>query len=142
MRKDLSYLTSPRRNRPSIPARLLNTKAKGRILDFGCGYGFDANYFGWQKYDKFHFPEYPTGKFDTIFCFYVLNVLDTKYKRQKVLREIKNLLAVGGIAYIAVRRDKDCNNTFRGRGTYQHKVYLKLPIFKETSDYCIYILTN
>lgn len=138
MRKDLSYLTSPRRNRPSIPARILNKFAKGRTLDFGCGYGFDANYYGWSKYDKFHFPKYPTGKFDTIFCFYVLNVLDSQRKRDKVLKEIRNFLAKGGIAYIAVRRDKECNNTYRGRGTYQHKVYLKYPVFKETTTYCIY----
>ncbi len=41
------------------------------------------------KYDKFHFPEYPTGKFDTIFCFYVLNVLDSQRKRDKVLKGLE-----------------------------------------------------
>ncbi len=139
-REDLSYLTTLRRNRPSIPARQLHTLAKGRVLDFGCGYGFDANYYGWEKYDKYHCPEYPIGKFDTIFCHYVLNVLDTRYKREKVLDEIRNLLSPNGIAYITVRRDGDCNNMFRPRGTYQHFVRLKLPIFKEDSEICIYIL--
>src|SRR4051812_16936113 len=24
---------------------------RGRVLDYGCGFGFDANHFGWEAYD-------------------------------------------------------------------------------------------
>ena len=24
------------------------------VLDYGCGYGFDADYYGWEKYDPYY----------------------------------------------------------------------------------------
>ena len=140
MRIDLTHLTAPRRNKPSRPARLLHKLAKGRILDFGCGFGFDANHFGWEKYDKHYFPKLPTGKFDTIFCHYVLNVIDSEEKRLLVLNRIKQLLAKNGKAYITVRRDKKCLTGYRPRGTFQCYVMLNLPVIKENSEFCIYLM--
>jgi hypothetical protein len=34
-------------------------------------------------YDPFYFPEYPIEKFDTIICFYVLNVYFLKSKQNE-----------------------------------------------------------
>ena len=50
------------------------------FLDFGCGIGKDVELLKAKGidivgYDPFYFPEFPTEKFDTILCFYVLNVL-------------------------------------------------------------------
>lgn len=48
--------------------------------------------------------EYPEGKFDTIFCVYVLNVLEP-YAQAEVMMNVSNLLSPKGTAYFAVRRD-------------------------------------
>jgi SAM-dependent methyltransferase len=55
-------------------------------------------------YDPFYFPEFPTEKFDTILCFYVLNVLLPE-EQAEVLMNVSNLLKPNGKAYFAVRRD-------------------------------------
>jgi ATP adenylyltransferase len=49
-------------------------------------------------YDKHYFPEYPTEKFDTIICFYVLNVLLPE-EQASVLMEVSLLLKPGGKAF-------------------------------------------
>lgn len=82
---------------------------KGRILDFGCGYGFDTDKLKRQGYDitgydYYYRPEYPDGKFDTILCNYVLNVLEP-YAQAEVMMNVTNLLASTGTAFFAVRRD-------------------------------------
>lgn len=76
----------------------------GRVLDYGCGRGFDADQFMMLKYDPFYFPILPEGKFNFITCIYVFNVIE-KEEEKKTLEKIKSLLIEGGIAYIAVRRD-------------------------------------
>lgn len=78
------YLTAIKRTSLSVPTRYLlqHNLLKGRILDFGCGYGFDTDELKRQGYnitgyDYYYYrPEYPVGKFDTILCNYVLNVLE------------------------------------------------------------------
>ena len=77
-----SHLTAIERTALSFPARTLlsNNKMKGKILDFGCGIGKDVELlkdkgFEVDGYEPFYFPEVPTEKYDTILCFYVLNVL-------------------------------------------------------------------
>jgi hypothetical protein len=58
--------------------RFLNSLGllRGKMLDYGCGRGFDAEYYGMDKYDPHYAPEFPKIKFDTITCNYVLNVVD------------------------------------------------------------------
>lgn len=75
-----------------------------RILDYGCGRGFDADYMGAEKYDPYWFPVEPEGEFDVIFCTYVLNVMD-RPAQTEVLRRIATLLSHGGVSYVTVRRD-------------------------------------
>ena len=93
-KNQFSHLTAIERNYLSFPAQfLLNQNLlQGKILDFGCGFGNDVKILH-QKgcditgYDPYYFPEYPDTKFDTIICFYVLNVLFTE-EQTNVLMEI------------------------------------------------------
>ncbi|GAB3838631.1 HIT family protein [Hymenobacter jeollabukensis] len=106
-----SHLTAKERDAPSLPVRMLHGRGLlvGRVLDYGCGYGRDIEFlrakgFDAQGYDPTYFPEKPTRKFDTILCFYVLNVLLAD-EQAAVLMDIARLLKPTGRAYFAVRRD-------------------------------------
>lgn len=121
-----SHLTAIERENMSFPSRYLlkQNLLKGNILDFGCGYGKDVeilrkkglNIIG---YDPYYFPNYPQDKFDTIICFYVLNVLFTE-SQEDVIMSISNLLKPQGKAYFAVRRDLKSEGF---RKHYLHKKY-------------------
>lgn len=75
------------------------------LLDYGCGKGFDADYYGLDRYDPHYFPELDRSKqYDYIFCNYVLNVVDEKTECDIIL-DIHSLLKPTGKAYFAVRRD-------------------------------------
>ncbi len=124
-----SHLTAKERDTLSFPAKILIERKLffGSILDFGCGFGKDVELLKKKGvnivgYDKFYFPEYPTGKFDTILCFYVLNVLLPE-EQTAVLLEISRLLKPGGKAYFAVRRD------IKYEGFRTHKIHQK-PTFQ------------
>ena len=106
-----SHLTAKERDTLSFPAtHILNKNLLiGEVLDFGCGFGTDVELLKGKSinivgYDKHHFPEYPLQQFDTILCFYVLNVLLAE-EQATVLMEISQLLKPQGKAYFAVRRD-------------------------------------
>jgi len=81
------------------------------VLDYGCGRGQDAMRFGFKKYDPNWFPDSPwdpvriEGKYDFIFCIYVLDVILTPEKRHEVVNDIRRLLKPGGQAYIINRCD-------------------------------------
>ena len=106
-----SHLTAIKRDRLSFPMNWLKKTGalKGKILDFGCGFGSDVQFlkddgYDIEGYDNYYFRNYPDKKFDTITCIYVLNVLNT-IEQSKVLLSISNLLKHGGKAYFVVRRD-------------------------------------
>jgi len=106
-----SHLTVKERQWPSFPAKQLLQRGliRGAVLDFGCGTGVDVVFlrdrgFTVTGYDPHYAPDYPQGKFDTILCLYVLNVLLPE-EQAVVLMAISELLKPTGRAYFAVRRD-------------------------------------
>jgi diadenosine tetraphosphate (Ap4A) HIT family hydrolase len=120
-----SHLTAIERTSLSYPARIVLNQKKiiGKVLDFGCGIGKDVELlqqkgFNIVGYDPFYFPEFPTEKFDTILCFYVLNVLLPE-EQAAVLMNVTQLLKPNGKAYFAVRRD------IQYEGFRIHKVHKK-----------------
>ncbi len=124
-KNQFSHLTAIERNYLSFPAQFLLSQnlLQGKILDFGCGFGNDVKLLqqkGWDitGYDPYYFPQYPAEKYDTIICFYVLNVLFPEEQSQ-VLMAISHLLKPGGKAYYAVRRD------IKREGFREHYVHKK-----------------
>lgn len=120
-----SHLTAKERETLSFPGKFLSNNGLliGEVLDFGCGFGKDVELFQAKGikiagYDKHYFPEYPDMKFDTILCFYVLNVLMPE-EQAHVLMEISQLLKPAGKAYFAVRRD------LQYEGFRTHKIHQK-----------------
>lgn len=123
-----SHLTAKERNSLSFPAKILLNKnlLKGSVLDFGCGFGEDVKVLkskgiNIEGYDKHYFPEYPNKRFDTIICFYVLNVLLPE-EQAAVLMELSELIKPAGKVYIAVRRDLQFEG-FRTHKIHQKKTY-------------------
>lgn len=140
-----SHLTAIDRTYLSFPAKLLlkQNLLQGKILDFGCGFGNDVKLLQQKKldiigYDPYYFPQFPQEKFDTILCFYVLNVLFLE-EQIKVLMEVSHLLKPGGKAYYAVRRDLK-REGFREHYVHKKPTYqciVKLPFFSIHQDeYC------
>ncbi len=120
-----SHLTAKEREYLSFPAKILfnHNLLVGDVLDFGCGFGNDVKLLSLKGikiagYDKHYFPEYPIKKFDTIICFYVLNVLMPE-EQALVLMELSQLIKPTGKVYIAVRRD------LKYEGFRMHKLHLK-----------------
>lgn len=120
-----SHLTAIERTSLSYPARIVLNQNKiiGKVLDFGCGIRKDVELLKVKGidiigYDPFYFPEFPEDKFDTILCFYVLNVLLPE-EQAEVLMNVSNLLKPNGKAYFAVRRD------IQYEGFRIHKIHKK-----------------
>jgi SAM-dependent methyltransferase len=139
-----SHKTAMRRSALSAPARYLSEHGliNGRALDYGCGRGFDAKALGLEKYDPYYEPTPPIGKYDTILCIYVLNVLPIEWQ-DEILAKLRQLLAPSGKAYIAVRRDFFTVG-YTSIGTYQRKVELAIPfeashiVVEKSNRFCIY----
>ena len=138
-----AHNTAITRKAPSVPMRnlaKLGLLRQGRKLDYGCGKGFDATHFEMDAYDPHFSPTKPKGYYDIITCNYVFNVIEPE-KEVLLLNELEQYLNEGGKAYITVRRDVKIDG-FTSKKTYQRNVQLDLPILKETSTYCTYILTK
>lgn len=142
-----SYLTAKTRSVHSVPVRWLKKHGLlvGRILDYGCGRGFDAlqladEGYECEAYDPHFQPIMPTGLFDTIICMYVINVLE-KSEQRAVQADVKRRLRVGGHAYFAVRRDiqrEGWRLHSANRYTYQENAKMELPIIYQTHKFVIY----
>ena len=123
-----SHLTAKERTHLSFPAKILANQnlLVGDVLDFGCGFGNDVQLLREKGinivgYDKHYFPDYPKKQFDTIICFYVLNVLLPE-EQSMVLMELSQLIKPTGKVYIAVRRDLEYEG-FRMHKIHQKKTY-------------------
>lgn len=130
-----SHRTAKQRDTPSLPIRMLFERKliHGRVLDYGCGFGQDVRFLRSEGieatgYDPHYFPELPTEKFDTIVCFYVLNVLFPD-EQTDVLMNVSSLLKPDGRAYFAVRRDitRDGFRTHQLHGKPVYQCNVKLP---------------
>ncbi len=122
---NFSHLTAIDRVKLSSPVQFLLSQIllTGRMLDFGCGLGNDVKFlhqkgFDITGYDPYYAKTYPEGKFDSIVCCYVLNVLMPEIQAD-VLMNIAHLLKPGGKAYYAVRRD------LKKEGFREHYVHKK-----------------
>jgi len=146
-----SKLTAKKRDKVSFPTNWLfrNEKILGDVLDFGSGFGKDAEFLKSKEincleYDPFYAPDYPKKKFDTIICNYVLNVLLPE-EQAEVLMSISELLKPKGRAYFTVRRDLK-KSGYRMHYVHKVKTYqtnVKLPYksilqndFCEIYEYC------
>ena len=134
-----AHLTAISRSKLSAPMSFLSSNGflGGRMLDYGCGRGFDAAALRMHQYDPYWCNILPRGRFDAITCNYVLNVLP-EGELPKLFSRIDRYLRKDGLAYITVRRDVK-EDGYTSRGTYQRNVELDLPVLHETSSYCIYI---
>jgi 2-polyprenyl-3-methyl-5-hydroxy-6-metoxy-1,4-benzoquinol methylase len=130
-----SERTAIARKSMSVPARFLQRQCclEAPILDYGCGRGKDAEELGCDRYDPFYAPDKPAGKYQTVLCTYVLNVV-AEAEARSILADIQKLLTRNGRAYLTVRRDL---KEWRG---LQRRVELDLPVLHEDSRFCTYVL--
>ena len=145
------HLTALARNSPSAPMRYLesigtfdpiNPILQYRMLDYGSGRGYDAQYYKMEKYDSYYHPKKPVGKFGLITCNYVLNVVCDDNARRSILKDIDRLLVKNGIAYISVRNDTCKLTGITSKGTWQALIKLGLPLVRRTSGYTIYAMSK
>ena len=99
---------------------------KGRVLDYGCGFGFDADHYGWDAFDPYYRQQHVQGPFDTIICNHVLNML-TRESRERTIRQIQCLLATQGAAFLIVPRNIPATGKVALRKRIQNFVILTLP---------------
>lgn len=123
-----SHLSVKERKWPSYPTKqlFLRKLIKGKVLDFGCGTGVDVTFLTQKNfdvigYDPHYVPDYPTEKFDTILCNYVLNILLPE-EQAHVLMAVSELLKPTGKAYFTVRRDIK-RSGFRTHIKHKCKIY-------------------
>jgi hypothetical protein len=130
------HRTAISRRTLSLPMRELldHGHLKGRLLDYGCGRGNDADTIGADKYDPHWAPAEPVGPYDTVTCLYVLNVLPRAAERREVVQRIRALLAPGGTGWIAVRNDLDIGKKTESRGPGSRSG-TRLPIGKKTGGW-------
>jgi hypothetical protein len=117
-----------------------NDRIVGRALDYGAGKGYDADAYGMESYDPHYQPDMPDGLFDTITTNYVLNVIESKEERLRVLRVIQCRLEDTGKAYVTVRNDKRALRGTTSKGTWQGHIVLRLPVVRSTAGFVTYVM--
>lgn len=106
------------RSKPSYSARTIEKRGlvKNPVFDYGCGTGTDAEYLKSKGYKvnfwdpHFHNEKdpskYSSHSFDTMFCTYILNVIQ-KDERIDVISKIRKLLHPKGSVFFTVRTDSE-----------------------------------
>jgi len=134
---------APARKALSKTARILIEKKRirGRVLDYGCGLGHDADLLGWEAYDPYYRPTEPTGLYDTIVVNHVANIL-TRASRAELFARVCTLLVDGGTAYISVARNIPVSGKPGPRRRIQNYVVLTLPSLFADAEEEIYGLAK
>lgn len=161
--KEEAYRTQTTRTALSAPLKILEGKGVftklpkgGRVLDYGCGKCSEIDTLlakypdlyitGYEVHAKQRpeFAVWPKGKFDMIYCNYVLNVISDRGVRYDVIEKIRSLLKPSGKAFITVRDEKkDLNGVVERTGQWQGRIKLKLPlVYAKTGNYMIYGFTK
>jgi len=109
---------------------------QGEILDYGCGKGFDVEYYGIDGYDPYYAPEFPQKKYDVVVCNFVLNVVG-ETERNEIIASVRSLLKDDGVAFFTVRRDVKKEGV-TSRSTEQWTVVLDFEVLRENTQHCIY----
>ena len=130
-----------RRETVSSTARFLDEHRllRGRVLDYGCGFGFDADHFGWEAFDPHYRQRLPDGLFDTVVCNHVANML-TRDSRQELFRALQARLRPQGKAYVSVSRKIPKAGKVALRKRIQNYVVLTLPSLFRDDELEIYRL--
>jgi 2-polyprenyl-3-methyl-5-hydroxy-6-metoxy-1,4-benzoquinol methylase len=117
---------------------------KGKMLDYGCGRGLDADTFGMEKYDPFYFKcdDFSSNEFDTITSNYCLNVIEDFKEREYAVNQMLHWLKPGGNLYISVRADKHNLKGYTKRGNWQGYIVLGNELLMSTNAFDLYHLTK
>jgi len=139
---DHAWRSATKRTKLSRPAARLRAGGylRGRVLDYGCGHGDDANTLDCDRFDPHYAPDFPSGPYDVIMCTYVLNVIECPQARRNVLRELVALLDADGTAYVTVRTDRANLRGLTKTGSWQGLIMLDLPVVFKTSGFITYAL--
>lgn len=134
---------APQRQALSKTARVLieGNLIRGRILDYGCGLGFDADRQGWEAYDPYYRPDEPTGPYDTLIVNHVANIL-TRASREELFRSVNALLAPSGVAYVSASRNIPLSGKQGPRRRIQNYVIVTLPAIFADDEEEIYRLAK
>jgi len=123
------YKTAMVRKTGSAPLRwLLDNRPLtigNTVLDYGCGRGADVEHLNANSksatgYDPHWQPILPEGKFQTVLCTFVLNVI-TEEEQKELLVRLGQLVTDDGDIFISVRRDLPKEGA-KGRGCIQRYV--------------------
>ena len=114
-----THNTAIKRNKMSVPTKWAKDQGKigKRVYDWGCGRGDDAKFlrecnFNVIAYDPFHFPENEPetmnfSQIDTVLNNYVLNVIENKKDRSKLLKNISDKISDKTSVVVSVRRSTE-----------------------------------
>ena len=113
----------------------------GSVIDYGCGFGKDAETFNWDKYDPYYHDVRSTDKYDTVLCTYVLSAV-SRNVRTEIMEKINELLRDDdSVAYLTVPRNIPVEGKLSGyeRRPQSYVVFKGLEIIHEVGkEYVIY----
>lgn len=109
------HRTAIKRTAHSKPYQLLIKKGldkNHKILDMGCGHGFDVDQLRSQGFNIVGYDKYQEGRadhsllqqtYDLVTCNYVFNVIEDPEEREQLLHQLRSL---GKQVLISVRADR------------------------------------
>lgn len=100
----------------------------GRVLDYGSGKGMDSKFllsegFEVLSYDPYYEPTdiSKAGKFDTVICNYVFNVIEDEQERIELFKTLVSYLHVGAKLLITGRPVKEIDKAAKTSKWTAHK---------------------